>query len=91
MANKPAKNWYGIGFKPGMNFFITPVPNMERVANFCKGNCRLCPHLTDCRKYWDSKIAGRPKGETCGCYFKDISPERADKAIEKIEQLKGRI
>lgn len=81
MTTKP-QNFYGIGFKPAMNFFTASVPNLERVENYCQEPCDQCPHLKECRRYWDSYIAGKN-------VYKDIPSSRAEEAIDYIRRLKG--
>jgi len=91
MTNKK-QNWWGVGFKPGMNFFTTPVPNFKAVEQFiieCGGgenrnDCLKCPYYSECVKYWDSHIAGGFKNK----YYRDIPEYRAVEAVLYIQGLK---
>ena len=84
-ALRSPTNFNGIGIKPSMNFFDIPVPNMERVANYCQESCDTCPHLRECRSYWDKYIAGKALSNN---YYRDIPNRRAEEAIDYIRRLK---
>lgn len=89
---KPRKSFWGIGFKPSMNFFTTPVPNLEAVEKYiiaCGGgenrnDCLECPHFVACVNYWDSHVAGGFKNK----YYRDIPKVRALEAVKYIQELK---
>ena len=86
--NYRKEGYWGLEFLPAMNFFEKPVPNMIMVESFlwnC-GNCDTCPHLKECRAYWDRNIAG-DKTE-CGLLYKDITPEKALEAIDYYSELR---